>query len=145
MARVSTYLNFLGTTEQAFLFYKSVFGTDFVTPIGRMGDVPPAPDMPALSEDEKRMVMHVALPILGGHVLMGTDVPSWMREGFVFGTNVSINLEPDTRADTDRLFAALSAGGKVDTPLQEMFWGGYFGSLTDQFGVSWMFNCEAKQ
>lgn len=144
MARVSTYLNFLGNTEQAFLFYKSVFGTDFLAPISRMGDVPPAPDMPVLSEEEKRMVMHVALPILAGHVLMGTDVPSFMREGFVFGHNMNINLEPDTRAETDRLFAGLSEGGKVETPLQEMFWGGYFGSCIDKFGVSWMFNCEAK-
>lgn len=144
MARTSTYLNFLGNTEEAFLFYKSVFGTDFLGPIARMGDIPPSPDMPPLSEAEKRYVMHLALPILGGHVLMGTDVPDRMREGFVFGTNVSINLEPDTRADADRLFAALSAGGKVDMAPQEMFWGGYFGYFDDKFGVSWMINCEAK-
>ena len=145
MARVSTYLNFLGNTEQAFQFYHTVFGTEFLAPIARMGNVPPAPDMPPLSEEEKGYVMHVALPILGGHVLMGTDVPLRMREGFTFGTNMSINLEPDTRAETDRLFAALSEGGKIEMPLQVMFWGDYFGSLIDKFGVQWMFNCEAKE
>lgn len=144
MARTSTYLNFLGNTEQAFLFYKSVFGTDFPGPIMRMREVPTMPGQPPLSEAEGNMVMHVMLPILGGHVLMGTDVPERMREGFVFGTNMSINLEPDTRAEADRLFAGLSEGGKVHMPLQEMFWGGYFGSFTDKFGVSWMMNCETK-
>ena len=145
MARTSTYLNFLGNTEEAFLFYKSVFGTELLAPIARMGDIPSSPDMPPVPEEEKRYVMHVALPILGGHVLMGTDVPGRMREGFVVGTNVSINLEPDTRADADRLFAALSEGGKVDMPPQEMFWGDYFGYFTDKFGVGWMINCAAKK
>jgi PhnB protein len=144
MARVSTYLNFLGNTEQAFLFYRSVFGTEFPGPIMRMKDVPRQPGDAPLSEAEGDQVMHVMLPILGGHVLMGTDVPERMREGFVFGTNVSINLEPDSRAEADRLFAALSEGGKVEMPLQEMFWGGYFGSLIDEFGVQWMINCESK-
>lgn len=145
MARVSTYLNFTGTTEQAFQLYRKVFGTEFLAPIARMGDVPPSPDVPPLSEEEKGYVLHVALPILGGHVLMGTDVPSHMREGFTIGTNVSINLEPDTRAETDRLFAALAEGGKVSMPLQVMFWGDYFGALEDEFGVQWMFNCTAKE
>ena len=144
MASVSTYLNFTGTTEEAFLFYKSVFRTDFTAPIARMGDVPASPDMPPLSEEEKKMVMHVALPTLGGHLLMGTDVPERMRKGFVVGTNVSINLQPDSRADADRLFAALAEGGEVTMPLQEMFWGDYFGTITDKFGVSWMMNCASK-
>lgn len=144
MARTSTYLNFTGTTEAAFLFYRSVFGTEFPGPIMRMRDVPSQPGHPPLSEAAGNLVMHVMLPILGGHILMGTDVPESMREGFVVGDNVSINLEPDTRADADRLFAALSEGGKVSMPLKEMFWGGYFGSFTDKFGVSWMMNCESK-
>ncbi len=85
--------------------------------------------------------MHIELPILGGHVLMGTDVSASMGFTVIAGNNISINLEPDTRAETDRLFIALSAGGKVGTPLQEMFWGGYFGYLDDKYGVRWMFNC----
>ena len=88
--------------------------------------------------------MHVALPILAGHVLMGTDAPESMGFKLNQGNNVYINLEPDTRAETDRLFAALKEGGKVEQALGEMFWGAYWGSLTDHFGVQWMFNCTAK-
>ncbi len=144
MARVSTYLNFPRTTEAAFLFYKAVFGTEFSMPIGRFKDIPPQPDQPSLSDADKNLVMHVALPILGGHVLMGTDAPESMGFTVKQGNNMYINLEPDTRAETNRLFQALSDGGKVEMHLQEMFWGGYFGSLTDKFGVQWMFNCESK-
>jgi len=144
MARVTTYLNFAGTTEEAFLFYKSVFKTEFVSEIMRFGDGPPNPGQPPLPADQAKMVMHVALPILAGHVLMGTDAPDSMGFKLNQGNNVYINLEPDTRAETDRLFAALGAGGKVGSALQEMFWGAYWGSLTDRFGVQWMFNCTAK-
>ena len=109
MARTSTYLNFMGKTEEAFLFYKSAFQTEFTSPINRMGDVPAGSGMPTLSEAEKRMVMHVELPITGGHVLMGTDALESMGHSLTFGNNISINLEPDTRAETERLFKALAA------------------------------------
>ncbi len=141
MARTSTYLNFMGKTEEAFNFYRSVFGTDFVEPIHRMGEVPAGPEGPKLSEAEKNMVMHVELPILGGHVLMGTDALESMGHSLTFGDNVSINLEPDTREEAERLFGALSKGGTVTMPLKDMFWGAYFGSFTDKFGVRWMVNC----
>lgn len=75
---------------------------------------------------------------------MGTDAPESMGFSLVQGNNSYINLEPDTRVETDRLFAALSVSGAVEMPLQDMFWGGYFGSLTDQFGVRWMFHCPSK-
>jgi PhnB protein len=88
--------------------------------------------------------MHVCLPIVGGHQLMGTDAVESMGMKVVFGNNSSINLQPDTRGETDRLFAALAKGGKIDMPLAEMFWGDYFGSLVDKFGVQWMFNCASK-
>jgi PhnB protein len=144
MARVSTYLNFSRNTEEAFNFYKSVFGTEFDSGIQRMSDVPSQEGQPPLAEEDKNLVMHVALPILAGHVLMGTDAPESMNFQVRPGNNVYINLEPDTRAETDELFKALSEGGKVEMPLQEMFWGDYFGSLTDKFGVQWMFNCASK-
>lgn len=143
MARVSTYLNFPRSTEEAFVFYKSVFGTEFDAPIARFKDMPPAPDQPPLAEADRNLVMHVALPILGGHVLMGTDAPESMGFTVTAGNSVYINLEPDTRAETERLFNALAAGGTIEMPLQEMFWGGYFGSLVDRFGISWMFNCAS--
>jgi PhnB protein len=143
MARTSTYLNFNGNTEEAFQFYSRAFGTEFVGKIDRMGDIPPQPGVPPLKEHERNLVMHVMLPITGGHMLMGTDAPEHMGK-LTFGNNISINLEPDTRAETERLFRALGEGGKVEMPLAVMFWGGYFGSLVDKFGVQWMFNCQAS-
>jgi PhnB protein len=144
MARVTTYLNFSNRTEEAFLFYKSVFKTEFVTPFMRFSDGPPNPGQPPLPASEAKLVMHVALPTMGDHVLMGSDAPESMGFKVNVGNNVYINLEPDTRKETDRLFKALSEGGKADMPLQEMFWGAYFGTLTDKFGVQWMFNCASK-
>lgn len=144
MAKVSTYLNFSRNTEAAFEFYKSVFKTDYAGPIMRMKDGPPCPGQPPLPEADKNLIMHIALPILGGHVLMGTDASEAMGFKIVQGNNFSINLEPDTRAEADRLFAALSKGGKADMPMQDMFWGAYWGCFTDQFGIRWMINCMAK-
>jgi PhnB protein len=145
MARTSTYLNFTRNTEEAFNFYRSVFGGDFTSGgIARLGDVPPSDDMPPIAEEDKNLVMHIELPIVGGHILMGTDAPESMGFKVNFGNNVHINLEPDTRAEAKKLFGALSAGGKVTMDLQDMFWGAYYGSLTDKFGVHWMVNCTAK-
>lgn len=144
MARVSTYLNFPRSTEDAFMFYRKVFESEFSAPVHRFKDMPPAPDQPPIAEADRNLVMHVALPILGGHVLMGTDAPESMGFTVTPGNNVYINLEPETRAEADRLFGALSAGGKVEMPLQEMFWGDYFGSLVDRFGIHWMMNCASK-
>jgi PhnB protein len=141
MSRVSTYLNFARSTEQAFVFYRSVFGGDFTGPIHRFSEIPGTPGQPPLAESDRNLVMHVELAILGGHVLMGTDAPDSLGFSLKHGNNVYINLEPDTRAETEQLYNALSANGKIGMPLQDMFWGSYFGSLTDQFGVQWMFNC----
>jgi len=143
VSRVSTYLNFPRTTEEAFLFYRDVFGTEFDGEIDRMGDVPTMEGQPPIADADKNLVMHVQLPILAGHVLMGTDAPESMGMTVDFGNNAYINLEPDTRAETEVLFSALAEGGLVTMALQDMFWGGYFGSLTDRFGVQWMFNCAA--
>jgi PhnB protein len=144
MPRVTTYLNFVRNTEEAFNFYKSVFKTEFIGPIMRLGDGPPCEGQPPLAEADRKLIMHVALPILGGHVLMGTDAPESMGFTLNQGNNIYLNLEPDTRADTDRLFAELGKGGKVESALQDMFWGAYWGCLTDKFGIRWMFNCMAK-
>jgi PhnB protein len=144
MARTSTYLNFPRNTEEVFNFYKSVFGGEFMGEISRFGDIPSTEGMPPLSEEDKNLIMHVALPIVGGHVLMGTDAPESMGFKVAFGNNIYINLEPDTREETRNLFERLSAGGTVTMELQDMFWGDYFGSCTDKFGVHWMFNCSQK-
>lgn len=144
MARVSTYLNFPRSTEEAFNFYKSVFGGEFVGGIERLGEVPAQDGAPTMLPADKNLIMHIELHILGGHVLMGTDAPESMGFKVTYGNNIYINLEPDTRGETDTLFQALSAGGKIEMAPQEMFWGGYFGSCTDKYGVQWMFNCTSK-
>lgn len=144
MASVSTYLNFARETEEAFELYRSVFGGEFDGGIHRFGDIPPSSDMPPIAEADKNLVMHIALPILGGHVLMGTDAPASMGLEFRPGNNVHISLHPDTRAEADRLYAGLSAGGSDLMPMQEVFWGDYYGSLTDRYGVRWMINCSRK-
>ena len=145
MARVSTYLNFPGNTEQAFTFYKSVFGGEFGgMGIARFGDIPPQEGMPPLAEKDKNLVVHIELPTIGGHVIMGTDAPESMGFTVNFGNNMHINLEPDTKEKTKDLFNALSADGKITMELQDMFWGAYFGSCTDKYGVQWMFNCNEK-
>lgn len=146
MASVSTYLNFERNTEEAFNYYKSIFGGEFFGQgIMRMGDIPPQEGMPPLPESDKNLVMHVELRILGVHSLMGTDAPESHGFKLVKGNNVHINLQPDTRKETERLFKALSAGGQVTMELQDMFWGDYFGSCIDKFGINWMVNCNEKK
>lgn len=146
MSKVSIYLNFPSQTEEAFLFYRDVFGGEFDPPgISRFGDMPPSDDAPPLPDHLQNGVMHVSFPILDGFRLMGTDAPAELGFKVNTGNNMYINLSPDTRKETDRLFSALSEGGVTEQPLQDMFWGAYYGSLTDKFGVRWMFNCESKE
>ncbi len=141
MSRVSTYLNFMGQTEEAFDFYRSVFGTELMGDVFRLGgDLGPGSDGPQLTEAEKNLVMHIELPILDGHVLMGTDMVESMGHELKIGNNVTINLEPDTRHETEHLYAALSEGGSESTGLVEQPWG-YWGCTLDRYGIRWMFNC----
>lgn len=141
MSRVSTYLNFAGNTEEAFRYYASVFGTEITGEIFRMGDMAGDPNGPQLTDAEKNMVGHVELPILAGHVLMGTDMVESLGQHRTIGNNVTINLEPDTRDETDRLYKALSDGGTDSTGMQQMPWA-YWGCTLDRFGIRWMFNCH---
>jgi PhnB protein len=142
MAKVSIYLNFPGNTEEAFDFYKSVFKTAYAAPIMRMNAAPPMPGMPALSEKDANSVMHVALPILGGTIIMATDMLESMGQKRVIGNNTTINLEPDSREETERLFNLLSEGSSEIAPLQDQFWGAYWGCCLDRFGIRWMFNFQ---
>ena len=130
MAGVATYLNLPGNTEEAFEFYKSVFGTEYTGDgIVRFADAPAAEGVP---EEMGPMVMHVGLPTIGDHLLMGTDAPDAR-----VGNHVSIMLMPDTKEEADAIFAKLSEGGSGIEPLQDMFWGDYWGQCTDRFGVAW--------
>lgn len=145
-ARVCTYLNFPGNTEEAFLFYKSVFKTEFSGKgLQRFGDIPADAGHPPVADAIKKMVLHVELPILGGHILMATDAPTEMGMTLTQGNNMHICLEPETKTETKKLFDALSEGGNIVMPLADMFFGAYFGECTDRFGINWMFNCIEKE
>ncbi|MCY4637062.1 MAG: VOC family protein [Acidobacteria bacterium] len=131
---LNTYLTFDGNCREAFEFYRSVFGGEF-TEFQTFGDGPP--DMP-VAEEEKNRVMHVALPI-GSSVLMGSDTSSFAPP-HAAGNNFSLSIDVESRERCDELCAKLSAGGSVIMPLQEQFWGAYFGQWTDRFGINWMVN-----
>ena len=144
-ARVTTYLNFPGKTEEAFNFYKKIFKTEFSGKgIQRFGDIPAEAGHPPVSDNIKNMILHVELPIVGGHVLMATDAPSEMGFKLTQGNNMHICVEPETRKETKRLFDALSEGGTITMPLEDMFFGAYFGECTDKYGINWMFNFIQK-
>lgn len=145
MTQVSVYLNFERETEAAFNFYRSIFGGEFDGGIMRFRDVPPSENMPPMPEEDLGLVMHVSLPIMDGFALMGSDAPKSMGFRVTAGNNVYLNLMPPTRAETRRIFSALAEGGVVEQQLQEMFWGDYYGSLRDRFGIQWMFNCASKE
>ncbi len=139
MAYVSIYLNFMGNTEEAFNFYKKAFKTEFATPIMRMKDNPAPQGSQPLSEADKNKVMHVALPILGGTLLMATDILDSMGQKLVEGNNFTISLNPDTKEEADQLYQALSQGGSDSVAPHNEFWG-YWGTCKDKFGIRWMFN-----
>jgi PhnB protein len=144
MASVSTYLNFSRNTEEVFNFYRSVFGGEFSSNLMRFSDIPQSEGSPQLDEKDKNLIIHIELPLPGGHLLMGTDAPESMGFNLVTGNNIHISLETDTKSETIRLFKALSSGGKITMELQDMFWGGYYGSCTDKYGIQWMFNYNNK-
>ena len=139
MASVAIYLNFQGNAEEAFNHYKIVFGTEFTTPPMRFKDMPPHPGAPPLAEADQDKVMHMALPILAGLMLMGTDVLESMGQKLVEGNNFTISLGPDTKEEADRLFSELSNGGADAVAPHDEFWG-YWGTCKDRFGIRWMFN-----
>ncbi|WP_268225510.1 SRPBCC domain-containing protein [Sinomicrobium oceani] len=143
-ARVSSYLNFPGNTEEAFNFYKKVFRSEFINGLQRFEDVPADHNHPPMAESVKKMVLHVELPILGGHILMGTDAPKEFGMTVNAGNNMHINLEPESRAEAKRLFDELSEDGVVEMPIRDMFWGAYFGSFQDKYGVNWMIHFQKK-
>lgn len=144
MIKAHVYLNFTNQTEAAFNFYKSVFGTEFEGGINRFGDMPPQEGMPPLPDEAKNLVLHVSLPISDGYKIMGSDAPEQMGFKVNPGNNMYISLDVDSRQEADRLFKSLSAAGAVEMPLTDMFWGAYWGSFADKFGVKWMINCDKK-
>ncbi|MGQ2983992.1 VOC family protein [Flavobacterium sp.] len=144
MATTNTYLNFNGDCEQAFNFYKSVFGGEFAY-IGRFGDMPPS-DEYTMPESDNNKIMHVSLPI-GTSVLMGSDTGGDWAPSFVQGNNFSVSVTAESKEEADIIFNGLAEGGKITMPLENTFWGDYFGMLTDKFGINWMmsFNEDNKE
>lgn len=143
MARVTTYLNFPGNTEEAFMFYRSVFKTSFAGKgIQRFGDIPPDAGHPPVADEIKKMVLHVELPITGNHILMATDAPKEMGFTLTQGNNMHICIEPESREEAKRIFDELSNGGNVTMPLADMFFGAYFAEFSDKFGINWMINFQ---
>ena len=140
MTTINPYLNFQGNTEEAFNFYKSIFGGEFLT-VMRFGDVPACDEMP-LAEEDKEKIMHIALPVGNGNVLMATDTLESMGRPLVEGNNFSLSVSAESREGADRLYEGLTEGGKAEMPLADAFWGSYFGMLTDRFGVRWMISYD---
>lgn len=138
MVKINPYLNFMGTAEAAFNFYKSVFGGSFLI-FQRFRDVPGGEKM---AETDQEKIMHLSLPIGDGNILMGTDALESMGQTLTTGNNFFISISPDSEAEADELFNKLSAGGQVTMPLDKAFWGAYFGMLTDKFGIQWMINYD---
>lgn len=134
MVTINPYLNFPGTTEEAFNFYKSVFGGEFVT-VMRFKDSPESNKVP---EDESEKLMHIALPIGKGNVLMGTDFLKSMGHELKEGNSYSLSINTESKDEADKIFNGLSAGGKVTMPMEDAFWGSYFGMLKDKYGIQWM-------
>ena len=144
MSKVAIYLNFQGTTEDAFMFYKSIFGTEFSAPIMRIKDLPNNPNAPKFSKTDLNCVMHVALPITGGTEIMGTDMLESMGHKLVVGNNMTISLQLNEKSEADQLYQALSENGSEKAPMRDEFWG-YWGCCLDKFGVRWMFNVMNNQ
>lgn len=140
---VNTYLTFIDNCEEAFNFYKSVFGGNFGY-VGRFKDMPPQPDKPLAPEDAER-IMHISLQISKETVLMGSDCPPSTGIPITQGNNFAISISATSKAEADRLFNGLSAGGKVNMPMADTFWGSYFGMFTDKFGINWMVSFDVQQ
>ena len=136
MPKLNPYLNFDGKAEEAFLFYRTVFGGEFVGGVMKMGNAPGTED---LSKEDKNRVMHIALPI-GKDLLMASDIVPSMGQKLSQGNGNYISVFPESREEADRIFSALSSGGEIEMPMEDQFWGDYFGSFKDQFGVFWMVN-----
>lgn len=136
--KIHAYLNFERHTEDAFRFYERILGGT-LTEIHRFGSMPQDGGF-ELTPEQKNLVMHVGLELPGGQMIMGSDMLPGMGPQRVEGNNFSISVHPNTRSEANRIFNALAEGGRITMPIADQFWGDYFGSLTDRFGINWMVN-----
>ena len=135
MKSINPYLNFAGNTEEAFNFYKKVFGGDFLGGVFRFKDTPEAEKM---SDADKDKIMHIALKMGESNMIMATDVLESMGFKLTFGNNFYISIDAESKDEADKIFKGLSEGAKIEMKMADQFWGAYFGSLKDKFGVNWM-------
>lgn len=142
MTKLHSYLNFAGNTEEAFNFYKSVFGGEFSSVV-RFKDLP-VEGVSIPKEDEDK-IMHIGLPIGEGEVLMASDTLQSLGQELVQGNNVYVSVHPQTREEADRIFSGLSKGGDIGMPIADQAWGDYYGAFRDKFGVMWMVNYSPPQ
>ncbi len=143
MATLNVYLTFNGICEEAFNFYKSVFGGEFPF-IGKFKDMPPGEGGATMSEADGNKIMHVTLPISKETCLMGSDTGGEWASNYAAGNNFSIYINTESKDEADKLFNALSAGGQVTMPMNSTFWGSYFGMFSDQFGINWMVSFDEQ-
>ena len=141
MAHINPYIHFNGNAEDAFTFYKSVFGGEF-TNVTRCKDMQMAEH--PIPENEANNIMHIALPIGNSSVLMGSDTPAFMGKHNEQETRSTIAIAPESKEEADRIFHALSAGGTVEVPIADSPWGAYFGMFRDKYGIEWMVNYDSK-
>ena len=141
MAVVNPYLTFNGNCEEAFTFYKSVFGGDFQY-VGRFKDMPPMEGGESVPATEGEKIMHISLPISKETILMGSDSSDSFGQATIIGNNFAISINTGSQEEADKLFNGLSAGGKVTMPMNKTFWGSYFGMFVDRFDIQWMVSFE---
>ena len=141
MTKLHSYLNFAGNAEEAFGFYRTVFGGELS--VYRFRDMPM--EGVNIPEEDQDKMMHISLPIGEDHVLMASDALKSLGQELVQGNNVYISVNPDSREEADRIFNALADGGEIEMPIADQVWGDYYGSLKDRFGVMWMVNYGQPQ
>ena len=144
MCTVNIYLNFHGNCKEAFDFYKSVFGGEFPY-VGTYADMPIQEDMPNIPCEMKDKIMHISLPISKETMLMGSDTGGEWAPPLQIGNNFSISINTNKKSEAIQLFNALAEGGEIIMPFGKVFWGGYYGMLTDKFDINWMVNCNPKK
>jgi PhnB protein len=140
MAQINPHINFNGNAEEAFNFYKSVFGGEFAK-IMSFKDLA-SPEFP-VSENEANKIMHIALPI-GNNILMANDVPEFMGKTNENENRSKIAISAESKDEADKLFNGLSAGGQIEMPMTDSPWGSYFGMFRDKYGIEWMIDFSQK-
>lgn len=137
--KLNTYLTFEDNCQDAFNLYKEIFGGEFST-VMKFSDIPPGEDF-KYDEDEKDKLLHISMPIGKDSYLMGSDTPKSVNSKLQQGNNCALSLDTHCRSETERIFKALSEGGSITMPLEDTFWGAYYGKCIDRFGIHWQLNC----